>query len=223
MASQRPRKNWKKHPKVLYEDVPETEEPEQGEPKDIRDPLDIPIPVRQIPRVTDDMRSVMAVMEVAGDSPIEIADLFGLNPRTVRKALSSVSDAEKKAIGKYYSIALGSQHYRLAIKAINAAMARDFNEKDDKGRYQTTLVQLLTAAGISTDHVHKATEASGMTDRAGAGTGNPIADFVLNAERATKAIASLPAGSKLKLHQSVELESGDSDDSSDSVEATWSS
>lgn len=216
MASGRPAKSWKS-PKVIKDrPVSGTDD----EPNDIRDPFDIPNPVRRSPRITEEMRTEMAVLREAGDTTVEIADLFGVNPRTVRSALSKVSEEEKRSIARYQMMVLGSEHYRFALDAIRAARSRDLNETDTKGRYLMPLSQLLIAAGISTDHVNKSHEAAGMTDRAGTGTGNPIADFIMNAERSRKAIDSLPAGSRLKLNQSLEIESGP-EDSSEAVEASW--
>ena len=218
-------------PHLTYKEVDKLDNPVSGtrddeddDPVDDWSDLDAPIPPRQSPKVTSEMATEMAVLKEGGDTVSEIAEVVRMDPRTVRKALANVSEDEKQAIATYHNFLLGSRHFRVADKALKALEERDFNEQDSKGRFVNGIVALDTVAGISSDHVEKRYNAAGVGQDGTGARGNPISDFLLTTERANRAIRSLPAGSRLKLHQSVEIVSGEdvSEPSAGGVEADWS-
>jgi hypothetical protein len=181
-------------------------------------------PPRRLKKVPEELGRDMAVLAEAGETATDIAKLFNLNPRTVRKQIALVSEDEKRAIRQYLAAQLLAKHHQLAIKAYDALMTRDFNRVNKKtGRFETSEVQLATLLGISTDKIPALSPSAGMADpQDGGSNANPLFDWMATEERIERGLSGLKKGTKVTLKREVSLEAQDSSDSPPSVPADWS-
>jgi len=181
-------------------------------------------PPRRVKNVPREMRTDMAVLSEAGETSTDIAKLFNLNPRTVRRQIALVSEDEERAIRQFLAAELLAKHHRLSLKAYDALMERDFNRVNPKtGRYETSEVQLATLLGISTDKIPLLSPSAGMADpQDGGASGNPLTDFILTEDRIERATSGLRKGTKVTVKREMSIETQDSSDSPPaSVPADW--
>lgn len=191
-----------------------------------------PIPLRRRD-VTPEERTAMAVAKAYGVTQVDVAKHFGYDPRTVRRALQSISDEERRLVGTIAAQELSGLHAAVARRATLALLERDMNRlqldaegNEIEGRYAVNEVTLNILAGTATDKINDLRSPAGMGNEKDATPLNPVAGFLRNQEELAKVTRQLPAGVKLRIEATQSLEvSGEesSDDSSPAaVDASFS-
>ncbi len=171
----------------------------------------------------------MAVLKGQGVTVTELSELFGFNPQTVRRHLSDVRGAELDAVRQVVSAELFAMNRLTQKKYLVALLERDPNRlatdregEPIKGAY---VVSEKDLAGI----IEKTLAAmGGLAAPAGLGQsgesgGSVLQSWALNDDRMARVLSTLPAGSRVRIHQEVEVSSGGvSGESPEAVEAPFS-
>lgn len=182
------------------------------------DPLGIPR--RRSPNVTPEDRTAMAVAHEYGVSQTDLAQLFGYNPRTVRKALRDMDDEERRLVGIIASQELAGLHTALGRKALLELLGRDLGRKhrdsegnEVEGSYQVTDTVLLKMASSAAEKLTALAPAAAMARQKDEAPLNPVAGFLRNQEELARVTRQLPVGVRLKLdvRQSLEVSGSGSD------------
>ncbi|MCP4573361.1 MAG: hypothetical protein GY838_13480 [bacterium] len=157
-------------------------------------------------RMTPELSETMAVMHHDGDTAVDIAKLFRLNPRTVRAAIASVAEEDIRAIRRILAMRLMSKHHEVADKAMSELLHRNLGETRDDGSNVVSVGQLSRLADMATSNQSALAKDAGMEETAaGGGTNNPLAELLTNQAELERAASKLPPGARVTLRQEVEL------------------
>jgi hypothetical protein len=184
---------------------------------------DRPLPPEKPKKVPDQVRTAMMVMKEAGDSYADIAQVFGLNPMTVRAQIANVSEDNKRAVWQILSMRMMSYASQVAEKAARELLERSFALRDGKGRHVVTTSQLLKIMTNSAALVPTLANSAGMGDpESGGASLNPMAAWALTEKQISQALRGLPKGTRVAAESRVTV-SRDDDQSGEEVSASFSS
>lgn len=190
---------------------------------------DLPIPVRRVSRVSDDDRVAMKVLSAQGMTAVDLSELFGFHPQTIRRQIAQVSGAELDAIRQVVSAELFALGRLTAKSYLIALLERDPNrlhlDRDGntiEGSYVVTDADAIKVVEKATAGMAQVARGAGL-DKDEGGGGSLLGNFMANEEALQRVVQGLPLGVKLKIDHSVTVESSDSPEGpSEAVEAPFS-
>lgn len=169
-----------------------------------------------VPRVPKVLGELFAVAHEGGEvSTAELGRMFGLNPRTVRKAIAGVADEDLRSIRRVFGMLSWVKGQQILDgiqdELIRRIEAGELQLKDSKGRYLEGFASLIMAQAAQLDRKQNlATEAgmaAGVNEDGGARTA--IGKFLATLDDANSALRALPQGSRARVQVvTAELETG---------------
>jgi len=171
-----------------------------------------PLNPRRPPRIPAAVAEVWAVAKEGGATSVDIAKLFGVNPRTVRTAIGRVADEELRAIRRFHAMATWVKGRGILDGVQDELLDRieggELSKKDGKGKFRISTPQLLTMQAIQVDKMAPLSKDAMMAepDAEDRGGSNPIAALLATTQEMENSFRTLPEGMKRRISIRVEEE-----------------
>lgn len=180
-----------------------------------------PLPMLKRPPTPDETLA-MAVLNEQGMTQVELVDLFGFDPKTVRKRLAQMVPEDLEAVRRVVNaelFALGrstaTRYLRAMLQRNPNRLATDRDGNEIEGAYMVSDVDLMRVVDRAIAALKETAGAAGLA-RSEAGGGSILARWGATEDEFRKVAETLPRGTKLRLFQSVEVDSDSGSVSPDS-------
>jgi len=162
-------------------------------------------------RIPAQLAELFAVAKESGASSFDIADLFGINPRTVRDAISRLEEDQLRSIRRLFGMQSWVKGQQI-LSGIQDELLRRIGSGDleakAKGKYATSFAQLLTAGAIQTDKMAPLAEDAMMAEpKADHGAGlSALGQLLSTTAEIEDAMRTLPEDSKVRIEVAAAVE-----------------
>lgn len=161
-------------------------------------------PGRKVPK---DLAEVFANLDENGVPRKAIAEMFGVNRGTVKRAIDRIPTEDLRALRKALLLRQVAVNEQLLQQNEQALLERDMNEKDSKGKYLVSAHSLMIMRAILTDkQAMVLPEPAGIADaKEGGSGGNPFAALLQTEQEMKEALACLPKGMRQTAEMSLKF------------------